>query len=68
MFIKIRHYWLALTGLYINKKREPTNKKILWNGRLIRKLLFTIIVTDPEDFILKDKLVIYTQIFIDLYN
>ena len=44
------------------------NEKILWNNKLLGKLLLNVIVADLKCFILKDKLVIYTKTFIEPYN
>lgn len=40
----------------------------LWNGKVIRRLLLTVTIINLEWFTLKDKLVIYTDAFIELYN
>ena len=39
-----------------------------WNSKLIGKLLLTVIMANLECFILKDKPVIYTKAFVELYN
>ena len=44
------------------------NKGMSWNGKLIRKLLLIVTVADPEWFTLKDKPVIYTGAFVEIYN
>lgn len=41
---------------------------MLWNDKLIGKLLLTVTMADPEWFTLKDKPVKYTRVFIELYN
>ncbi len=52
--------------------RKPINQssdeKKPWNNKLIRKLLFTVTMVDPEPFTLKGKLVIYTGVFVEFYN
>ncbi len=47
---------------------EPRNERRSWNGKLIRKLLLTVIVADPEWFTPKSKLVTYTEVLVELYN
>ncbi len=47
---------------------EPRNEGRLWNGKLIRKLLLTITVADPEWFTPKSMPVTYTGVFVELYN
>ena len=39
-----------------------------WNGQPIGKLLLIVTVADWEQFTLKDKPVIYTRVFVKLYN
>ena len=46
----------------------PRNEGMQWNSKLIRKLLLIIIMADPEWFTLKAKPVIYTEVFVELYN
>ncbi len=48
--------------------REPRNEGRPWNGKLIRKLLLTLTVADPERFTLKGKPVTYIGAFVELYN
>lgn len=56
----------------MDRKEEPmsqlSNKKKLWNSKLIGKLLLTITVADLKQFTLKSKLIIYIEAFIELYN
>lgn len=40
----------------------------LWNNKLIEKLLIIVTVINHKRFIPKDKLVINTSAFIELYN
>ena len=47
---------------------QPSNKGKLWNGKLIRRLLLTMIVPDLERFTHKGKRVTYTRAFVELYN
>ena len=54
------HIWI--------RKGEPKNEGSSWNGKLIRKLLLTITVADPERFTPKGKPVIYMRVFVELYN
>ena len=42
------HQRPALIKLYMGKGRESKNKEILCNGKLIRKLLLIVIMTDLE--------------------
>ena len=62
----------ASPGPYMDRGGEPinqpSNKKKPWNGKLIRKLLLTVTVTDPEWFTPKGKPVTYTGAFVELYN
>lgn len=44
------------------------DEKSFWWSRIIGKLLFTIIVTDPKKLDWKKKLVIYIIIFVEIYN
>ena len=41
---------------------------MLWNVKLIGKLLLTVNIADLKCFILKSKSIIYTRVFIELYN
>ncbi len=50
------------------RKREPRNEQRSWNDKLIRKLLLTITIADPEQFTLKGKPVTQTGAFVELYN
>ncbi len=52
----------------MDKRREPRDEKMSWNGKLIGKLLLTVIVADPERFTLKGKPVTYTRAFVEFYN
>ena len=45
-----------------------SNKEKPWNGKLIRRLLLTVTIADPEWFIPKDKPITYTWAFFKLYN
>ncbi len=47
---------------------EPRNKGRPWNGKLILKLLLTIIVPNSERFTPKGKSVTYTGVLVELYN
>ena len=47
---------------------QPSNKGKSWNGKLIRKLLLTVTVADPEQFTPKDKPVTYIGAFVEFYN
>ena len=47
---------------------EPTNKRKPWNGKQIGKLLLIVTVADPERFTAKNKPVIYTGAFVELYK
>ena len=66
------HQQTVLPKAYMNRGGEPinwpSNKKRPWNDKLIRRLLLTVTVADPELFILKDKPVTYTRAFVELYN
>ena len=46
----------------------PSNRRKLWNSKLIEKLWVTMTLADPERFTLKDKPVTYTCAFVKLYN
>lgn len=43
------------------------NKK-LWNEKKIEKLLLIVTVANLKGFITKNKLIIYSRIFVKLYN
>ena len=45
-----------------------TNKRKLWNNKLIRKLLLTVTVANQEWFTPKNKPITYTRQFVKLYN
>lgn len=50
------------------QRDECKNGKKPWNGKLIKRLLLTIIMADWKQFTLKDRLVIYTGAFVEFYN
>ena len=47
---------------------QPSNKKKQWNGKLIERLLLTVIMAYLEWFTSKSKPVTYTGVFIKFYN
>ncbi len=47
---------------------EPRNEGKPWNGKLIRKLLLTVTVVDPERFTPKSKSVTDTKALVECYN
>lgn len=53
MFVRVRHQQSALTKTYINREKLFSNRKKLWNSKLIRKLLLTVNMTILKEFIPK---------------
>lgn len=68
MFVKVEHQQLAPKRPYINQRGEIRNEKQLYISELIRRLLLTIIIANLEQFVFKNKAIIYTEVFIKLYN
>lgn len=50
----------------MDREKKSRNEKMLWNSKLIEKLLLIITVVNPEWFTFKGKPVIYTKAFVKL--
>ena len=72
MFDDMGYQRTVSPGLYMDRGGEPinwpSNKAKLWNGKLIGKLLLIMTMANPERFTPKSKPVIYTGVFVKLYN
>lgn len=44
------------------------NEKKPWNSKSIKKMMLIIIVADLEQFTLKNNLVTYIEVFVELYH
>ena len=53
------HIWLG---------RNKPDEKSPYGGKMIGKLLLTITVADPQQLDLKEKLIMYTKAFVEIYN
>ncbi len=53
---------------YIWLGGDEPDKRSLWGGKMIGKLLLTVTVADPQQLDQKKKLMIYTRAFIEIYN
>lgn len=48
-------YWSNITRLYRNRKKKPKNEEKSYNGKLRKRLLLIVSVTDPKRFTFKIK-------------
>lgn len=53
---------------YIWLRKNQSDKRSLWKGKIIRKLLLIIIIMNLKKLDQKQKQVIYTRAFIQIYN
>lgn len=53
---------------YIQLERDKLDERSPGRGKIIEKLLLTVIVMDPQQIDQKRKLVIYTRTLVEIYN
>ncbi len=49
-------------------EEDEPDDRCPWGGKIIGKLLLTVTITDPQQLDRKEKSVIYTRAFIEIYN
>lgn len=49
-------------------EKVENDKKTFWKGKIIGKLLLIATITDLQQLDWKEKLVIYTEVLVKIYN